>query len=532
MQAVARMEAGSHFIFQYSTREGHSCLERDVMSRKYSLITPAYGCSLVNAVLSALEDAAAHASVELDAAVKIQATFRMYQQQKAFLMLRHHACLIQRVYRGYATRKRLDVERATVRQMAYLQTVFDMFATRIQACYRGYQSRKTRSNYYAQQAYLNVVTARSSEVLVQALRTHIEQDALRNAEAKRVHDLSYARRTAHMHYMVSTCSVPSVYQPCAAPSTAKQPTPNTSHTCREVRCHGEECGSVSPVPPAVKSAGEGSDGCAANDKLMAQAAAYASGQKLEDDIRRHARAARLERNTVKAKASHGLVVLTVPATASSPSPDKTIAEGPEAEGAPVSAPPQVSGMRLPALTPSQPAQRSRPVNSTAPTAIAAVPWEVSSARPPQKPLTPRAPSLTGPSFSQTAPPATFRTTRAGRKPRKAQQAAEDDSCHAAGTAAAPTAGPAPSAASIDPSMSRAAVSSFHRRFAVKRHDCLEHQLSITNGVVSDGNDSHALRSALLSAKEDAAVQRSVDHKVMQALHGDAIFKVSARRGVQ
>ncbi|CBZ38865.1 hypothetical protein, conserved [Leishmania donovani] len=533
MQAAVRMEAGTHFIFQYSTREGYSCLERDVMSRNYSLITPAYGCSLVKAVLSALEDAAAHAPVEIDATVKIQSTFRMYQQRKAFLMLRHHARLIQRVYRGYATRKRLNMERATVRQMTYLQTVFDMFATRIQACYRGYQSRKTRSNYYAQQAYLNVVIARSSEVLAQALSTQIEQDGLRSAEAKRARDLSYAHRTAHMHYMVSTCSVPSVYQPFAAPSTANQSTPNTSHTCREVRGHSEECSLVSPIPPAVKSAGEGSDGCATNDKLMARAAAYASGQKLEDDIRRHARAARLERNTVKAKAIHGPADLTVPATASSPSPYKMIAAGPETEGASVSATSQASGTRLPALTPSQPAQRSHPVNSTAPAATATVPWEVSSARPPQKLLVPRVPPLTGPSFSQTAPPATSsRTTRAGRKPRKAQQAAEDDSFHAAGTAAVPTAGPAPSAASIDPSMSRAAVSSFHRRFAVKRHDCLEHQLSIANGVVSDGNGSCALSSALLSAKEDAAVQRSVDHKVMQGLHGDAIFKVSARRGVQ
>ncbi|CBZ26265.1 conserved hypothetical protein [Leishmania mexicana MHOM/GT/2001/U1103] len=528
------MEADTHFIFQYSTREGHSWLKRDVMSRNYSLITPAYGCGLVNAVLSALEDAAAHAPVEIDATVKIQAAFRMYQQRKAFLMLRQHACLIQRVYRGYATRKRLDGERATVRRMAYLQTVFDMFATRIQACYRGYQSRKTRSNYYAQQAYLNVVTARSSEVLVQALSTQAEQDALRNAEAKRVHNLSYARRTAHMHYMVSTCSVPSVYQLSPASSTAKQSTQNTSKTCKAVRSHGGECGVVSPVPPAVKSAGEGSDDCAADDeKLMTRAATYVSGQKLEEDIRHHARAARLERNAVKAKASHSPGVLTVPATASSPSPDKTIVAGPEAEGAPMSATSQVSGPRLPALTPSQSAQRSRPVNSTAPAATVTVPWEVSSAHPPQKPLTPRAPPLTGPSFSQTAPPATSsRTTRTHRTPRKAQQAAEDDNFHATGTAAVPTAGPAPSAASIDPSVSRAAVSSFHRRFAVKRHDCLEHQLSISNGVVSDGNSSHALSSALLSAKEDAAVQRSVGHKVMQALHGDVIFKVSARQGLQ
>ncbi|KAI5691470.1 IQ calmodulinbinding motif containing protein [Leishmania braziliensis] len=523
------------FIYQYLNSRGQSGLELDVLCRHYSRITPAYGCRLVNAVLSALEDASAHAPVEIDATVKIQATFRMYQQRKAFLTLRSSACLIQRVYRSYATRKHLDVERAAVRQMAYLQAVFDMFATRIQACYRGYQSRKTKSNYYAQQAYLKVVTARSSEVLAQALSTQVEQDTLRKAEAKRQDELSYARRTAHMHYMVSTCSVPSIYQRSVEPPPGKQSVHNTLHTSRGVCGHSGESGLVSPGLPTVKLAKERSDSSAAEDEtLMAQVAAYVSGQKLESDIRHHARAARLERIAVTAKRSPSPIAPTVLTVASLQSSDRTTAVRPRAEGTTVRTTLLAQGARLPALAASQPVQRSRQVKATALAASPTVPWEeLSLTHPPQKPLTTPGLPLKSSFFSETGSPATLlRTTQASRKPRGGQQTAEGDSFQATGTAAAAAAAPAPSEASIEPSILGAAVSSFHRRFAVKRHDCLGCQLSITNGIVSDGAGSHALSGPLSPAREEAAVQRSVDQKVMQALHGDAVFKVSARRGLQ
>ncbi|KAG5464993.1 hypothetical protein LSCM4_00441 [Leishmania orientalis] len=525
------MDAEANLIYQYSHPEGQSGLELDIFSGHYSRITPAYGCSLVKAVLIALEDAEAHAPAELDAAVTIQATFRMYRQRKAFLTVRHHACLIQRMYRGYATRKRLDVERATVRQMTYLQAVFDMFATRIQACYRGYQSRKKKSNYYSQQAYLKVVTALSSEVLAQARRTQWEQDTLRDAEAKRVHELSYTSRTAHMHYMVSTCSVSSVYQVRVAPRPVKQSSQITPDTDRDLGSHSGESGFGSTVPPVVKATAEASDGGAADDEmLMVQVAADASGKKLEDDIRHNARAARRERIAVKTNKSHTPVVLSAPAASSSQSPEGTCAGHSEAKGAIVGAASLAPRTRLPALTPSKPTQSSRQANTIAPAATVTVPWELPSTHPPHRPLTTRIPTLACSSFSHTAPPAASRTCQAGRKPRGAPQRAQDDCCHVAGTGTAAASGPAPPAAGIDPSMPCDSVSSFHRRFAVKRHDCLEHQLSSSNGVVSDGAGSHAVGDAISLAKEDAAIQRSVDQKVVQALHGDAVFKVPARRG--
>ncbi|KAG5464258.1 hypothetical protein LSCM1_00439 [Leishmania martiniquensis] len=530
MCATGIMDSGANFIYQHSKREGQCGLEVDIFSGHYSRITPAYGCSLVKAVLRALEDADAHAPAELNAAVTIQATFRMYRHRKAFLTVRHHACLIQRVYRGYITRKHLEVERATVRQMAYLQAVFDMFATRIQACYRGYQSRKTRSNYYAQQAYLKAVTALSSEVLAQAHNTQVEQDAVRNAEARQLQELLYARRTARMHYMVSTCSLPSVYQGRVGPPSVKQSSQPVSETGRELLSGSGESGFVSAAPQTVKVTAKASDGGAADGKvLMAPDVAGVSGSKLEDDIRYNARVARRERSAVKAKTSHALALPTAIAASSSQSPERKSAGGSEAEGATPSTAPVASGTRLPPVTPSKPTQSSRQANAAAPEAAVTVPWELASTRPPHRPLTTHAPFLASSSFSHTAPPVSC-ASKAGRKPRAAPQGAQDGCWHVSGTCAAAASGPARSAAGVDSSIPGAAVSSFHRRFAVKRHDCLEHGLSSSNGVVSDGGGSHAVGDVLSLAKEDAAIQRSVDQKVIQALHGDAIFKVPARRG--
>lgn len=518
------MEGDGHSIYQYAKREGQTGLELDLLRLHYSRVTPDYGCRLVNAVLAALQEAAANAPAEIAAATKIQTTFRMHRQRQAYQAIRDAACAIQRVYRGYTTRKVLEVEAATVRHTEYLQTVFDMFATRIQACFRGYRSRKVRANYYAQQAYLRIVTTRSAEVLAQAHCTKVEQDALRTAEAKRVHDAAYADRTAHMHYMVSTCSLPSVYQCVVALPEAKPgvetrvPTPPEKKKGRSRSA--ETSGRAHRHSPANAGAGETASESAAEERFMAQVAAYTAGAKLEDDIRLHARAARRERHRGRSKA---------------PQPSAALADAPAEPTDAASS--QVP--RLPALTASMPAPRQPPgkTNRTPP-----VPWEMDSSRPPQRPLVPRTPPIAGPSLSQSAPaaPSTSRAppsggSSLGRTLRKEQKpAVSGRGTSTADTAvadvAAPTGASSAAAQAFTETVSELAVSSFSRRFGVKRHDCLDHQLSTTNGVTSDAAPSYAATIPLSTAKEDAAVERSVNQQVVQALHGNTVFKVPAGRG--
>lgn len=460
-------------IFQYPCRDGTSGLELDSVRHNYTRINPSYGCGLVIAVLQALDEAASCAPKEIHAATKIQATFRMYRQATAFRDVRQKACVIQRIYRGYSTRKRLEHERRTTLQLAYLQTVFDMFATRIQATFRGYRSRKTTSNYYAQQAYINKVTMRSLGVLRDAHRTRAEQDKMRSAEVQRLHALNYARRTARMHHTVSTCAIPSVY--LRPPATSGR-LALAAHTA---------CGSAGgDTPPGVLAE-------ALEDFELEQAAVYTAGERLEDDIREHSRLARLNRGDLSIKSDAHSGASTSFAERSAAQQAKKALSSPGS-----SSQPHVSC--LPALDPTS---RTAPTAKAAASArvgkseedeeakrIRPVSWEDASATAPQRPL-----------VSQT-----LKMSSAAATSRTAENAANG-------------------------------VSSFHRGFSVKRHDCMEHDLSCNAGVTQRAHSGGGAAAVtfpgpLSTAKERAALDRSVDHKLVKSVHGDAVFKVPAGRG--
>lgn len=472
-------------IFQYPCRDGATGLELEAVRHHYSRVTPDYGCSLLSSVLEALDVAAAAAPRELYAAVKIQASFRMYLQAKAFRNVRLKACTIQRVFRGYSTRKRLERERQTTQHRLYLQTVFNIFATRIQATFRGYYSRKTRFNYYAQQAYIDQVTTRSLNVLKEAHHTRVEQDKLRSAESQRVHARTYARRTAQMHHTVSTCSIPSVY--------LRPPVPS-ERLAHNLHVAAEKSGGANFE---THSAGDGraGEGSALEDCDLAQAAVLTAGEKLEEDIRQNSRVARHHR--VKA-ASHAST--TPPAALASASPPQT----------PTSA---TQSSRLPAITSSGRPSNGRPVARTARTTDdtdaalnGPVPWEDVLATPPQRPLVSKSQHQPT-SFSNTAP------------------AAATSAVAAAGSSSKVT------------SPAGKGVSSFHRKFDVKRHDCVQHALSCSAGVSKNGaataaavTAGPALMGPLSTAKESAALEHSVDQKLIKSVHGNAVFKVPAGRG--
>jgi hypothetical protein len=456
-------------VFQYPCREGTTGLELEAVWYHYSRVTPVYGVGLVNAVLMALDEAAACAPEECRAAVKIQATYRMHRQAAAFRDVRRKACTIQRVFRGHATRKRIEQERLTEQRLAYLRLVFDMFATRIQACFRGYYSRKTRSNYYAQQAYILQVTTRALNVLEDAHRTRVEQDKLRLAESLRVQALSYARRTAAMHHTISTFSIPSVYvRPPAASERLAQNPPVASGEGKE---------------DAQTETGANAPG---GDEL-AQAALFAAAEKLEEDIRLNSRAVRHRKRGEAGRTCRGatsgewqrLAFMEAPQQAQTAEAKDTTA---------ASLPPS----RLPAInTGSQKQEASHKGRTSRATAKGsgrrlspAVPWQNASASAPQRPLVLRSPPAPASTSAEKAPTST-----------------------AAG-----------------------GVSSFRRQFSVKRHDCVEHQLSCEAGVAKNSAAAATFPGPLSTAKESAALEHSVDQQLIKSVHGNAVFKVPAARG--
>ncbi|KPA81444.1 hypothetical protein ABB37_03811 [Leptomonas pyrrhocoris] len=478
-------------IFQYPRRDGTTGLELEAVRHDYARVAPSYGCNLVNAVLQALDEAAACAPRETNAAVKIQATFRMHRQAATFRNMRRKTCMVQRVFRGYTTRKRLEHERTTTQRLSYLQTVFDMFATRIQACFRGYYSRKTRFNYYAQQAYISTVMSRSLGVLGDAHRTRIEQDKLRAAESQRVLALSYARCTAQMHHTISTCSIPSVY--LRPPVSSVRLAPNSK---LQPTAGGGRDGTRG-------DAGEGVGNATAEDYELAQAAVLTAGEKLEDDIQQNSRAAR--HNRVGTPGAPGVSRGTSPRPAAATTAPQTRAQSTDEKRSPTTATASQSP-RLPALGANSGKQKVYAKTSGARVNgegkaknRLSVPWEEASATAPQRPLIEKV-------------------------HRHTQSPLHTTTSASAAVAASTT----PS----DPSNNNTykAVSSFHRKFGIRRHDCVEHNLSCEAGVVQNGAVAVTFPGPLSTAKESAALQHSVDQKVIKSLHGNDVFKVPASRG--
>lgn len=157
------------------------------------------------------------------------------------------------------------------------------------------------------------------------------------------------------------------------------------------------------------------------------------------------------------------------------------------------------------------------VRSTA----ASCPWELEDALPKQQPLLAQVtPATTAPTGAPGARDerdgcvtvshrADTRSSRSGasavndaRTKRQTRKKAP------AASAAKPTKEDVYMKCKVDrPTLADAAVSSFKRAFHVRGHDCI------------DQPNAH-------DAYESSAIQRNVDAKVMQSLHGASVFKVS------
>lgn len=253
---------------------GNPSITQAFESLTYTPVLPHYGDNLVSSVLSAVQVATDSRCMEQWGARKIQATFRMWCCRRRFKVIRNSVVAIQRVFRGHNIRKNLDVLHHSTGQEEYLRAVFHYFASRIQACYRGYRTRQKKSNFYAQKSYVLAVTQRSKDVQRLAEQAQIEQDEIRSSEKAKRDAEAYKRLTEKLHYTVSTSSMCSVYKPTqdylpAVPSVTANPAASK-----------EEKVLWLPTPPGTTAMIAVLPGTTACD-----------GEQLETDIRVNARAA-------------------------------------------------------------------------------------------------------------------------------------------------------------------------------------------------------------------------------------------------
>jgi len=147
---------------------------------------------------------------EFRAAVKIQSWWRGVRLRSYLTFLHKQATIIQATYRGYTARLQYsDLVDEEVNKMK--NKYYGEMATKIQARWRGYHTRKYKHNFKARKQYLEAVLERNSEVR-EALNHYVEAQREEKEIARRIQEeeekMLQARRH---HYLQSTYQINGVY---------------------------------------------------------------------------------------------------------------------------------------------------------------------------------------------------------------------------------------------------------------------------------------------------------------------------------
>ncbi|ESL08002.1 hypothetical protein TRSC58_04303 [Trypanosoma rangeli SC58] len=166
---------------------------------------------LVSSLVGVIADAYALQQVELCAARTIQSAYRMWRQHWAYRVVKKAVVCLQRMYRGHMQRKRA-IERREEAEEAHERAVYEYYATRIQACFRGYYVRSRMDNFYARKLYIEETVKASlqvQEMATQLLHEQVERDT----ETRRLRqEKSYKEATEKLRHLVSTVSVSGIYR--------------------------------------------------------------------------------------------------------------------------------------------------------------------------------------------------------------------------------------------------------------------------------------------------------------------------------
>jgi len=193
---------GTHPIFE----SDFDCLTDSEMSQYLSLCK----VDIVDQIyrLQNLADLERHR--EFEAAIRIQSWVRGNQLRKYIAFLHGSARRIQACYRGYRGRRKFQqvVNNAvnTMRDGYYTE-----MATKIQARWRGYYTRKYKHNFYARKNYLQGVFRRNIEVR-EALSEFVEtQEEEKSRENRRFEEQEKMLQARRLHYMRSTYQINGVF---------------------------------------------------------------------------------------------------------------------------------------------------------------------------------------------------------------------------------------------------------------------------------------------------------------------------------
>eukprot|EP00667_Euglena_gracilis_P024016 EG_transcript_27388 len=166
---------------------------------------------LLAAVFAAVTEAERARQRETAAACTIQAMVRMCRARWRYRVTRLAALQVQKAFRGFQGRLKA-ADAAIAREQRRRDEFFTHFAVVVQRRWRGYYSRKWRSNYHELKAYLTEVQQRSEEVrdIAEQYRHETIQEQERQRQEGWRREFNTA--AASLHHLISTAAIPGVYR--------------------------------------------------------------------------------------------------------------------------------------------------------------------------------------------------------------------------------------------------------------------------------------------------------------------------------
>eukprot|EP00056_Hartaetosiga_gracilis_P014477 m.240671 g.240671 ORF g.240671 m.240671 type:complete len:349 (-) comp15736_c0_seq1:104-1150(-) len=157
----------------------------------------------VEKYLHAEEEARKYRQIEWDAAVCIQSAWRGFKQRRVVKKWINSALMIQKVFRGLKERQKYDYLVKTKLQDKRKRQ-FDAVATKIQAAWRGYVSRKRVLDFYGRRAYLKEVHAHNEAIKREMEAFEAEQEHIRQQQQAEKKKKKQLRQLERQHHMLST----------------------------------------------------------------------------------------------------------------------------------------------------------------------------------------------------------------------------------------------------------------------------------------------------------------------------------------
>ena len=186
--------------------------------------------------LKAVADSAA--IYEYESCICIQRNFRGYRVRNRVHILKSAATEIQRIARGRKGRLIAWARKSEV-EVLHQSGIYHCLATLIQRTFRGFYSRKYKSNFYDRKKYLGGIVASGEKLRAQTLEHYMkskeEDEKVQREETYR----EFKNLTENLHHLLSTKQQPGIFNPCNTEFDIPVPTidniPVEEHIARGVK---------------------------------------------------------------------------------------------------------------------------------------------------------------------------------------------------------------------------------------------------------------------------------------------------------